>query len=116
MKSLINKIIIGAAGLALASAPLAASAQGWQGHGSDTRGGYTQRGGGNDQRAGGYERGGGYQRGGYWGSGVRVNVGYSQPVYSEGYYGWAPGGFQGYFWNGNWYHHRRWNGGVWIYF
>jgi hypothetical protein len=65
---------------------LAASAQSWQGHGADHRGGYTQRGGGN------YQRGGG------------------------GYYGWAPGGFPGYFWNGNWYHHRRWNGGVWIYF
>ncbi|MGA2391878.1 MAG: hypothetical protein ABSH03_00840 [Candidatus Lustribacter sp.] len=40
MKSLINKIIIGAVGLALATAPLAASAQSWQGHGSDNRGGW----------------------------------------------------------------------------
>lgn len=110
MKSLISKTIIGAAGLALASAPLAAGAQSWQGHGSNNRGGYTQRG------SGSYQRGGGYERGGNWGGGVHVNVGYSQPVYSDGYYGWAPGGFQGYFWNGNWYHHRRWSGGVWIYF
>lgn len=48
-----------------------------------------------------------------------MNVGYTQPVYQEpvdGYFGWSPDGFQGYYWNGNWYHHRRWNGGVWIYF
>jgi hypothetical protein len=126
MKSIISKIIVGAAGLMLATAPLAASAQSWQGHGSTNRGGYTQRGGSGYQRGssgyqrgGGYARGGGYDRGG-WGGGVHVNVGYSQPVYQppydDGYYGWAPGGFQGYFWNGNWYHHRRWNGGVWIYF
>jgi hypothetical protein len=110
MKSLIGKIIIGAAGLALATAPLAASAQDGYGHANASRGGYTQR-------SGGYARGGGYQRGGYGRSGgVRFNVGYSQPVYQEGYYGWAPGGYQGYYSNGNWYHHRRWHGGIWIYF
>ena len=93
MKSLVNKILIGAAGLVLAAAPLAASADTWHGHDSD-RGGYHRD--------------------------DRVRFERERPVYRgpfvNGYFGWAPGGFQGYYWNGNWYHHRRWNGGVWIYF
>lgn len=111
MKSLISKILIGAAGLALATAPLAADAQSWQGHGNDNRGGYNQR---------GYDRGrdGDHDRGRDWRGGDWR--GYTQPVYQapvvNGYFGWAPGGFQGYYSNGNWYQHRRWNGGVWIYF
>ena len=107
MKTLIKNIVIGATGLMLAVAPLAASAQSWHGdHGRDQRGGNVQR--------GGYERrdyhggGGGYVRGGYRSA--------YQPAYVNGYFGWAPGGFQGYYWNGGWYQHRRWNGGVWIYF
>jgi hypothetical protein len=117
MKSLIKNIVIGAAGLVLAAAPLAASAQSYHDHGSGNRGGYTQRA-GSEQR-GSYGRGGGYARegGGYGG-------GYAQPVYQEaypspyvnGYFGWAPGGFQGYYSNGGWYQHRRLSGGVWIYF
>jgi hypothetical protein len=117
MKSLIKNIIIGATGLMLATAPLAASAQSFHDHGSGTY----QRGGGNYQRgSGGYQRGGGgYERGGGYRGG-----GYAQPVYRpaypeayvNGYFGWAPGGFQGYYWNGGWYQHRRWSGGVWIYF
>jgi hypothetical protein len=112
MKNLIKNIVIGAAGLMLAAAPLAASAQSWHDHGSGNRSGYTQRA-GNVQR-GSYGRGGGgYERGGY-----------AQPVYRQAYpeayvngnFGWAPGGFQGYYWNGGWYQHRRWSGGVWIYF
>jgi uncharacterized membrane protein len=109
MKTLIKNIVIGAAGLMLAAAPLAASAQSWHDH---------DRG----QGRGNYQRGD-YDRGHYdhrdWHGG-----GYARPVYQEaypqpyvnGYFGWAPGGFQGYYWNGGWYQHRRWNGGVWLYF
>jgi hypothetical protein len=113
MKSLIKNIVIGAAGLMLAAAPLAASAQSWHGRGYANPGGPMQRP-GNYQR-GGYGRGGG---------GWHYGGGYAQPVYRQaypaayvnGYFGWAPGGFQGYYWNGGWYQHRRWSGGVWIYF
>ena len=38
------------------------------------------------------------------------------PVYNEGYYGRAPGGFYGYYSRGHWYSHRRWNNGVYLYF
>jgi hypothetical protein len=109
MKAIITKILAAAATLVLASAPLAASAQNWSGHDHDgNRGGYVQRGGGYTHRGGEYVRGGGYYRG------------YGRPIYAQpyvnGYFGFAPGGFQGFFWNGGWYHHRRWNGGVWLYF
>jgi hypothetical protein len=109
MKSLLTKIAVGAAGLVLAAAPLAASAQSWHGHdnGNRDRGGYVQRG-GNDRD----DR--------YRDRDDRYRVGYARPVYQQpyvdGYFGWAPGGFQGYYWNGGWYHNRRWSGGVWIYF
>jgi hypothetical protein len=109
MKSLLTKIAIGAAGLVLAAAPLAASAQSWHGH-DGNRGGYHDNDRGRDgDRGRVYDRGRDYDRGGY-----RRTV-YQQP-YVNGYFGWAPGGFQGYYSNGGWYQHRRWNGGVWIYF
>src|SRR5471032_1438984 len=103
MKALIKKIVIGAAGLMIAAAPLAASAQNWHDD--------------HAARPGNYQRGGNEHRD--WHGG-----GYARPVYRtayrggyvNGYFGWSPGGFQGYYWNGGWYHHRRWNGGLWIYF
>jgi hypothetical protein len=113
MKSLVNKILIGAAGLVLAAAPLAASADTWHGHDSD-RGGYHR----DDGR--GYDRDRDRDRFERRDRDDRVRFERERPVYRgpfvNGYFGWAPGGFQGYYWNGNWYHHRRWNGGVWIYF
>jgi hypothetical protein len=104
MKSLIKNIVIGVAGLMLAAAPLAASAQDWHDRGQD-------------HRPGNYQRGGDENR-------DRHDGGYGRPVYRQaypqayvnGYFGWAPGGFEGYFWNGGWYQQRRWSGGVWIYF
>jgi hypothetical protein len=106
MKALIKNIVIGAAGLVIAAAPLAASAQNWHDdHGA--RPGNYQR----DQRGGSDHRdyrGGSYSRPVYRSA--------YQPAYDNGYFGWAPGGFQGYYSNGGWYHHRRWSGGVWIYF
>jgi hypothetical protein len=104
MKALIKNIVIGATGLLLAAAPLAASAQTWHDHGRD-------------QRAGNYQRGG-YEHRDWHGGGYARPVYRSayQPAYVNGYFGWAPGGFQGYYSNGGWYHHRRWNGGVWLYF
>jgi hypothetical protein len=114
MKSFVSKLLIGLAGLALASAPLAASAQNSDAHGHDN-GGYRSNGDrGRDAGRGGFVRGGNGYRVGY------AQPAYQRPNYAQsyvnGYFGFAPGGFQGYFWNGGWYHHRRWNGGVWIYF
>jgi hypothetical protein len=107
MKSLANKLLVGLAGLAIASVPLAASAQDFHGHDR----GSVQR---NDNR-GRAENRGNFQRGD-----SHYRVSYSRPVYQQpyvnGYFGYAPGGFQGYYSNGGWFHHRRWNGGVWIYF
>jgi hypothetical protein len=106
MKSIVNKLLAGLAGLAIVGVPLAASAQTYRDH---DRGGYQR----NDNR-GRVENRGDIRRGD-----DRYRVSYSRPVYrtyDNGYYGAAPGGFQGYYWNGGWYHHRRWNGGVWIYF
>ncbi len=108
MNTLIKNIVIGATGLVLAAAPLAASAQGYD-HGRDQRGATYQR--GNSDQRGNYDHRD--NRGGY--GRPEYRSGY-QPAYVNGYFGWAPGGFQGYYWNGGWYHHRRWNGGVWIYF
>jgi Ni/Co efflux regulator RcnB len=104
MKALIKNIVIGAAGLVIAAAPLAASAQDRHDHGRD-------------QRAAQYERGGDVHRDWHGGGYVRpvYRTAY-RPGFVNGYFGWSPGGFQGYYWNGGWYHHRRWNGGVWIYF
>jgi hypothetical protein len=108
MKSLISKLLVGLAGLAIVSAPLAASAQDW--HGGNDRGS-VQR---NDNHGNYQNRGGDFRRGN-----ERYRVGYARPYrqpYVNGYFGFAPGGFQGYYWNGGWFHHRRWNGGVWLYF
>ncbi len=107
MNSLVTKLLVGLAGLTLASAPLAASAQNWDnGHGNHGAAAS------HDNRAGNH---GGFQRGS-----ANYRVSYGRPQhqqhYANGYYGVAPGGFSGYYWNGGWYHHRRWNGGVWIYF
>ncbi len=92
MKSLVSKLLVGFAGLAIASAPLAAGAQDW--HGDHGRGS-VQR---NDNRGHNDNRGYVQRR-----RNDRYRVSYSQPVYqnySNGYYGYAPGGFQGYYWNG----------------
>lgn len=103
MKPLVKNLIAGIAGLAIVtSVPLAASAQTWHDNG-DHRAAYRDHRG--DVR---YEP-------------RHVDVRYVRPVYHRpsyvnGYFGWAPAGFQGYFWNGRWYHHRRWHAGVWIYF
>ena len=91
MKQLISKLAIGAAALAIASAPLAASAQDWH-HDRDMH-----------QRI------------------VHRDVRYSNNIhryhrYHEGYYGYAPAGFQGYYHNGGWYHHRQNRNGIFIYF
>jgi hypothetical protein len=99
MNPLIKKLVIGAATLAIACAPLAASAQDWHqngNHGPNNHGHYQQRGNGH-----------------YSGRPVY------HPVYhrwNEGYYGLAPAGFHGYYHNGGWYHHRRYQGGIAIYF
>lgn len=107
MKSLVNKVLVGLAGLAIASIPLAASAQPHQDHDRgrvsrhDDRGRFANR---DDFRRGD----------------DRYRVSYARPVYQRpyvnGYFGYAPGGFRGYYWNGGWYHQRRWNAGVWLYF
>ncbi len=106
MNTLVKKIIAGAAGLVLAAAPLAASAQSWHDGGGD-RGGYRDHRGDNHWQAPRYRD-------------DRGRWAYQRPVYTapyvNGYFGWAPGGFQGYYYNGGWYQHRRWSGGIWIYF
>jgi hypothetical protein len=109
MNNLLSKMAITAMTLGVASAPLAASAADWDHHGgyNNDRGGYNDR--RHDDR-GRYDRDDRYRRDVGW------RGGYSAPYYPEGYYGIAPGGFYGYFSNGNWFRHRRWSGGVWIYF
>ena len=96
MNALIKNILIGAATVAIAAAPLAASAQQWQNGQNNNHG--------------------------QW-HGNAHNNGYHQnyrPNYNhrwhEGYYGVAPGGFHGYYHNGGWYHHRRFQGGIFLYF
>jgi hypothetical protein len=113
MNARIVKVLAAVFGLTLAVAPLAASAQGYA-----VRGGYVARGGWNhgfvgDRFHAGFR--GGY-RAGFVGGPVRFGaVAYAHP-FINGYYGWAPGGFYGYYWNGGWYHSRRWHAGVWLYF
>jgi len=51
----------------------------------------------------------GYYRGAYAYYGPRY-------PYVNGWYGVSPLGWYGYYWNGGWYHYRRWSAGVWIYF
>jgi hypothetical protein len=111
MKQFATKILIAVFGLSLATAPLAASAAQW-GVGVNVGGP-------------GYNVHAGYGHPGwrrpaprpYWGP--HPYYGGPRPVavgYSEGYYGWAPGGYYGYYHRGQWFSHRRWNGGVWLYF
>jgi len=105
MKSSIAKLSVAAFGLSLAVAPLSASAAQWgigvnvKGPGYSVHAGYVNPGGpcyGCGRAAG-------------WHPAPRV-------VLYDGYYGWAPGGFNGYYWHGGWYAHRRWGNGFWIYF
>ena len=108
MKALVTRLVIAILGFTLISAPLAASAAQW-------RGGVGVSGGGASVRAGygnGYHCG--YARGYGYASGPRYRA-YPAP-YFNGYYGVAPGGFYGYYWQGRWFAHRRWNGGIWLYF
>jgi hypothetical protein len=94
MNALIKNVLIGAATVAIAAAPLAASAQQWHNGQNDHRG--------------------------QWHGNVHYNNGYHHPYknnrWHEGYYGVAPGGFHGYYHNGGWYHHRRFQSGIWLYF
>jgi hypothetical protein len=108
MKKLVTRMLIAAFGLTLATAPLAASADDWHHDGWHRAPAYGWH---YDDwhrdRAwhAGYWHGGVWH-GGYWGP----------PRYVEGYYGWAPGGFYGYYHAGHWFAHRRWGSGFWIYF
>ena len=112
MKAFVTRLVIALLGFTIISAPLAASAAQW-------RAGVGVYGGGVSVRAG-YANGwrsGGYWRGGYgWAPGPRYRAWYPGPAYVEGYYGFAPGGFYGYYSHGRWFAHRRWSGGVWFYF
>lgn len=103
MKSLLTKLSLAAFGLSLAAVPLTANAAsigigvniGGPGYNVHAR----------------YVNPGGpcYGCGHAWAPPPR-------PVYYEGYYGWAPGGYYGYYSHGRWYAHRRWGNGFWIYF
>jgi hypothetical protein len=95
MKSIVTKLLVGAATLAIASTPLVASAEDWH----------------HDNGRGEHER--------YVHRDDRYRESFRRPVYHryhEGYYGYAPGGFNGYYHNGGWYRHRRPQAGIWIYF
>ncbi len=131
MKTSFLKIATAALGLSLLAAPLAADAATYGyvhagPHGTSAgvvfRGGY-----GPGYHGGYYGYRGGYGHYGYHGYGGGyyhpvayrpVAYGYARPVpvFYNGYFGFAPGGWSGYYYNGFWYHHRRWSGGVWIYF
>jgi hypothetical protein len=117
MRQFATKLLIAVFGLTLATAPLAASAAQW-GVGvsvGGVRAGYHTgwRGGPPAPVYRGY--GYGYAHPGYWHAGYWRRPYYGAPVY-EGYYGLAPAGFYGYYSHGRWFAHRRWNGGVWLYF
>jgi hypothetical protein len=103
MTSLSKKILVGIAGLLITGMPLVASAQNYD-NGPAAR---------SDSR-GHFDKNGNYVK-----PGVERRVTYSNGVrrqaYVEGYYGAGPNGYQGYYHNGNWYHHRHMNAGVWIY-
>lgn len=49
---------------------------------------------------------------------VRYYNNVHRPVYHRayGFYGAAPGGWSGYYHNGGWFHHRRAQNGIFIYF
>jgi len=102
MKTLLAKLSVAAFGLSLAAAPLAASAAQWGvgvnvgGPGYSVHAGYV-----NPPRYGWHPRG--------WAHAPA-------PVLYEGYYGWAPAGYYGYYSHGHWFAHRRWGNGFWIYF
>lgn len=110
MKSFVTKLLVAIFGLTLITAPLAADAAQWRVGVGINPGGVMIR--------------GGYRNGwapapawrGYYRPGPVAWYPAPAPVYYDGYYGWAPGGFYGYYWHGRWYAHRRWSGGVWIYF
>jgi hypothetical protein len=129
----LRNVFISALGLTIVSAPLAAGAaptgyvrtSGYHA----AYGGYGHTGPG----YGGYRPGYGYYRPGY---AYRPGYGYYRPAYGyyrpgyryyrpgypygfayvNGWYGFTPLGWYGYYWNGGWYQHRRWSGGVWLYF
>ena len=104
MKSLLAKLSMAAFGLSLAAVPLTASAAQW-GVGVNVGGpGYAVH--------AGYVNPGG-PRYGWHPSGWRPAP---APVLYEGYYGWAPGGYYGYYSRGHWFAHRRWGNGFWVYF
>ena len=117
MKSFANKLLIAIFGFSLVSAPIAASAAQWgvgigvTGGGVAVHAGYT-----NGGRPGGYWAGGHWHAYGYRPAPPVAYYPAPAPGYYEGYYGLAPGGFYGYYSHGRWFSHRRWNGGVWIYF
>ena len=92
----LRTIFIAALGLTMLSAPLVASA---------APNGYVRPSGGY-HAAYGWHGGPGYS---YPGNGYRY-------AYNNGWYGYTPLGWYGYYWNGGWYQHRRWSGGIWIYF
>jgi hypothetical protein len=104
MNALAKKALVAVAGLAIVAAPLAASAQSF--HGND-RGRPVER--------GPVDRGRIVEH-----RDTRYRVSYARPVYHapyfDGYFGLAPAGWQGYYWHGNWYRHRRMSAGLWIYF
>jgi hypothetical protein len=112
MKAFISKVLIATFGVALATAPLAASAAGVGigvnigGQGYNVHAGYVNPGGpcyNCGRRPAPPPRYAWHRYG-------------PAPAYYNGYYGWAPGGYQGYYWHGRWFTHRRWGNGVWIYF
>ena len=101
----LRNVFIAALGLTIVSAPLVASA-------APT--GYVRT-------SGGYHAGYAYHGspgyGGYRPGYGAYRPGYGYPVaYVNGWYGYTPLGWYGYYWNGGWYQHRRWSGGIWIYF
>jgi hypothetical protein len=114
MKSFATKLLIATFGLTLASAPLAASAAQWSVGIGVAGPGYGIHAGYNDGWRHGYRQP-------YWRPAPPNRGYYARPVvfepeYAEGFYGWAPAGFYGYYSHGRWFAHRRWGGGAWFYF
>jgi len=121
---LVNGVLAAVIGLSAIAFPAAASAAPYYGHGPVAA------------HAGYYPHGGYGWHGGYYGRpgyvyGRPVYYGrpgyvYGRPayyygyrpgfVYYNGFFGYTPYGWSGYYWNGGWYHHRRFSGGIWIYF
>jgi hypothetical protein len=102
MQSLISKLFIAGFGVALALTPLTASA--------------AQVGIGVNIGGPGYAVHAGYVNPGGPCYGCWRRPAPRPPRYAWHRYGWAPGGYQGYYWRGRWFAHRRWGNGVWIYF